>query len=148
MSVPNPNSLTLRPVIGELATLTAFLEDFAERHGLSPADCNACTLAAEELFANTLRHADPPATEIHFTLTPQGLATYSDDGPAFDPTTLPDPDITLPPEQRQIGGLGIYFIRRTMKTFCYERRDGRNITTFSREQGPAGGEQGPGHRDQ
>ena len=144
MSSSAPSSLPLRPEIGSLDTLTAFIEEFAERHGLSMADCNAFTLAAEELLANTIRHADPPATEILFTLAPDGLATYADDGPPFDPTSLPEADTSLPLEQRKIGGLGIHFIRRTMTTFRYERLDGRNVTTFGRklrEQGSGIGDQ-------
>ena len=59
-------------------------------------------------------------------------AMYSDDGPEFDPTILPEVDTSLPLAERPIGGLGIHFIRRTMHTFTYERRVGRNVVRFGR----------------
>jgi len=135
MPAAKSEPLRLRPERGELVRLAARVNDFAGAHGLVFADCHAFMLAAEELFANTLSHSYPPATLIEFTIVARessALATYSDDGPPFDPTARPEVDTTLPLQSRTIGGLGIHFIRRTMSTFHYERRDGRNIVTFGR----------------
>ena len=127
--------LRLLPEIGELASLTGFIEDFGMRHDWAAADTHAFWLAAEELFANTLRHCQPAARSVEFSLAVDEVmatATYSDDGPAFDPTAQPEVDTSLPLAERPIGGLGIHFIRRTMQTFTYERRDGRNVVRFGR----------------
>lgn len=133
--------LRLRPEIAQLGPLTAYIEAFAERNSWAAADTLAFTLAAEELLANTVRHSDPPARSVEFALESSGdraLATYSDDGAMFDPTTHPEPDTTLPVEQRPIGGLGIHFIRRTMSTFAYRREGERNVILFGRTIGAAG----------
>jgi len=135
MSAAGSEPLCLRPERAELVRLAARVNDFAATHGLAFADCHAFMLAAEELFANTLSHSYPPATLAEFTIVAREssvVATYSDDGSPFDPTARPEVDTTLPLESRNIGGLGIHFIRRTMSTFRYERRDGRNIVTFGR----------------
>ena len=127
--------LRLLPEIGELASLTEFIEDFGTRHDWAAADTHAFWLAAEELFANTLRHCQPAARSVEFSLAADEVsasAMYSDDGPEFDPTILPEVDTSLPLAERPIGGLGIHFIRRTMHTFTYERRDGRNVVRFGR----------------
>ena len=137
---PAPPVLRLRPELGELDRLTAFVEDFAMRHDWAMADTNAFSLAAEELFANTLRHSQPPASLVEFSIEAdeQGAtACYVDDGGEFDPTAPPEVDTTLPVEQRPIGGLGIHFIRRTMQTFEYRRDAGRNIVRFGRALKPA-----------
>lgn len=134
--------LRLRPELAELATLTDFIEIFAEDHGLPAVDTYAFTLAAEELFANTLRHCSPPATVVEFFMTADldsASAVYSDDGPEFDPTALAEADTTLPAEQRRIGGLGIHFIRKSMPVFRYQRRDGRNLTSFGRPRSQKSG---------
>lgn len=131
MSATRSEPLHLRPVIDELPRLVAYIAAF----GLPSADSTAITLAAEELFANTISHSRPRANSVEFSLAADDLsasAVYAEEGPAFDPTTLPEVDTTLPQEQRRIGGLGIHIIRRTMSTFRYERRDGRNIITFGR----------------
>jgi len=135
MPLPATPPLRLRPDIGELDTLVGYIENVAGQHSLPPADTRAITLAAEELFANTLRHSHPPATWIEFSLACDGnaaIAVYSDDAAEFDPTAYPEVDTSLPLDQRPIGGLGIHFIRRTMQTFRYRRDRGRNLITFCR----------------
>jgi serine/threonine-protein kinase RsbW len=52
--------------------------------------------------------------------------TVLDDAPPFDPLEAPEPDTTLPVEQRPLGGLGIFLVRKLMDEVQYERRDGRN----------------------
>ena len=55
---------------------------------------------------------------------------FSDDGRAFDPTTeVAAPDITASAEERSIGGLGIFMVKKMAKSVAYERRDGRNVLT-------------------
>jgi anti-sigma regulatory factor (Ser/Thr protein kinase) len=136
LPLTSPESpLRLRPEIGELDVLVGFIEQFGQRHGWPAADTHAFSLAAEELFVNTLRHSQPAASLIEFSIVndEQGVtAHYSDDGGEFDPTLIPEVDTTLPVEQRRIGGLGIHFIRRTMQTFSYRRDGGRNIVQFGR----------------
>ena len=53
--------------------------------------------------------------------------TLEDHGVAFDPTAKKDPDITLSAEERPIGGLGIFLIKKIMDEVSYRRVDGRNI---------------------
>ena len=51
----------------------------------------------------------------------------------FDPTKVPDADVTLSAEEREIGGLGIYLIRQIMNTVEYQRIDGKNVLTMRKE---------------
>lgn len=53
-----------------------------------------------------------------------------DSGKEFDPTLQPDADVTLSLEERPIGGLGIFLIRRIMQKVEYHRIDGKNILTM------------------
>ena len=48
----------------------------------------------------------------------------------YDPLAKPDPDVTLPAEERQIGGLGIYMVKKSMDDMKYERKDDQNILTL------------------
>jgi anti-sigma regulatory factor (Ser/Thr protein kinase) len=56
----------------------------------------------------------------------------TDSGKEFDPTQMPDADISLSAEERPIGGLGIYLIRQIMNTVEYQRINGKNILTLSK----------------
>jgi len=138
MNAPDLLPLRLQPEIAELDRLIEAIEAFAERHWFGPADTVAFALAAEELFANTVNHGLPQATSVEFGMAygdGVATATYSDDGPEFDPTLHPAPDTTLAAAERKIGGLGIHFVRTAMPTFAYARRDGRNIVRFGRRLG-------------
>ena len=53
-------------------------------------------------------------------------------GKAFDPTLVPDVDVTLPAEKRRIGGLGIFLIRQMMDSVVYRRNENMNILIMSK----------------
>lgn len=53
--------------------------------------------------------------------------TFIDSGVPYDPLAKEDPDITLSAKERQIGGLGIFMVKKTMDDVVYEYRDKKNI---------------------
>ena len=58
--------------------------------------------------------------------------TFIDSGVPYDPLAKPDPDITLSAEKRQIGGLGIFMVKKTMDDVKYQYLDGHNILTLKK----------------
>jgi len=58
------------------------------------------------------------------------LISLRDAGIPFDPLAKPDPDITLPAEAREIGGLGIFLCKQMMDSVRYEYTDGCNVFTM------------------
>jgi len=98
-------------------------------------------LAVNEAVVNILQHAynnEPGKIEVIVACGAGVIrVVLLDDGPLFDPTTVPNPDITLPLAERPFGGMGVYFMRE----FCDElryRRDagGRNELTLLKRFGP------------
>jgi anti-sigma regulatory factor (Ser/Thr protein kinase) len=55
------------------------------------------------------------------------VITFIDKGVPYDPLAKEDPDITLSAEERGIGGLGIYMVKKSMDDIIYEYKDGQNI---------------------
>ena len=56
---------------------------------------------------------------------------FTDDGVAFDPTTQTrDPDISASADERSIGGLGVYMVRKMARSFTYRRENGQNVLTI------------------
>lgn len=94
-------------------------------------------VSLEELFVNIAHYAYPEGNgwaEIRCGVT-DGVATITliDGGFAYDPLAKPDPDVTLPVEERQIGGLGIYMVKKKMDEMTYERRDDKNVLTIRKK---------------
>lgn len=111
--------------------------EFADAQ-LEQSDCPMKTqmqvdVAVEELFSNIARYAYSPITgsatmRVEVTKAPPAVViTFIDNGIPYDPLARPDPDITLSAEERGIGGLGIYMVKKTMDDISYEYKDGQNI---------------------
>jgi serine/threonine-protein kinase RsbW len=106
----------------------------------------------DEIVANVVAHAnrgsEPSVLDIWFDRRNDLVEIrVADDGPAFDPLTHPLPNVSLPLEQRQVGGLGIALVRSLMDEVHYERTT-HNILTIQKRIPPGGrdGEAG-GHAD-
>ncbi|MCR4901515.1 MAG: ATP-binding protein [Butyrivibrio sp.] len=93
-------------------------------------------IAVEEMFVNISRYAYAPnegEATIRFETQDDGTVariTLIDSGIPYDPLAKEDPDITLPAEERQIGGLGIYMVKKSMDDMVYEYRNNQNVLTL------------------
>ena len=59
--------------------------------------------------------------------------TFTDKGIPYDPLAKEDPDISLPAEERHIGGLGILMVKKTMDKVIYRRENGCNILNIQKK---------------
>lgn len=90
-------------------------------------------IAIDELFGNIAHYAYNPETgpatvRVEVTEEPISVViTFIDHGVPYDPLKKDDPDITLSAEERAIGGLGVFMVKKTMDEISYEYRDGKNI---------------------
>lgn len=120
--------------IEELDRVSAFVEEELEQ-----ADCGMraqmqIAVALEEMFVNVAHYAyadGKGSVEVGVGVT-DGVAAIrlTDSGMPFDPLAKADPDIRLKAEERGIGGLGIFMVKKTMDDVKYERVDGRNVFTM------------------
>ena len=100
-------------------------------------------IAADEIFSNIVRYSGATGWTLSVELThhPDGVRlVLTDDGKPFDPLVHRDPDTTLCAEDREIGGLGILIVKKTMSPVTYKRRNGRNILTMGKDFGEQGNE--------
>ncbi len=90
-------------------------------------------VAVDELFGNIANYAYNPETgpaTVMIDVEEDPLAviiTFMDHGKPYDPLSRDDPDITLSAEEREIGGLGVFLVKKTMDAVTYEYKDGKNI---------------------
>jgi anti-sigma regulatory factor (Ser/Thr protein kinase) len=95
------------------------------------------SLAIEELVTNCIKYGykDSNSHTIDFLLRVDGETLrleVIDDGNPFNPLEAPRPDLSLPPEQRPIGGLGLHLLRELADEMRYERRDGTNRLSLTK----------------
>ena len=121
----------------QLSILTQFLQEFWSGADLPPAERVTFELALEEIFMNVLMHGSPagrvPRVEMSLALCDGCLTLMiEDDGPSFDPLSLPAPDVTASLEERRVGGLGVYLVRQMMDAVSYQRLGGRNQLSMTK----------------
>ena len=125
----------------QLAVLNHFLREFWATAGLPPARLGNFELALEEVFVNVVTHGRQPGiaprrVEVSLSLGANAVTvTVEDDGPQFDPLSLPPPDVTASLADRNVGGLGVSLVRNLMDTVSYARIDGRNQLRMSKRLG-------------
>jgi len=124
-----PRALQLPADLSRATEVAAFIEAACETWGLDARRAYALQLCAEEIFANIAMHGGGAATRVEITLagdaTTQRL-TFTDTGPAFDPTAASLPPDTLNLEDATVGGRGLLLARRFCTGMEYVRRDGLN----------------------
>lgn len=120
---------------------TQYLDDaiaFVEEE-LNKIDCPMksvmqITVCVEEMFVNVANYAyDGEGGEIRLSIDEAHdtvSITLTDEGVPFDPLAKEDPDITLSAEERKIGGLGIFMVKKSMNEVRYERVENKNIFTM------------------
>lgn len=122
----------------ELAKLEPFTADFARQAGLAGKDLFALQIVVEELVTNVVDYGEVPPGELAATVDLAAengvlVITVTDRGKAYNPLLRGDPDVTLPAEERPIGGLGVHFCKKLTDAQEYIRRDGCNVLTLRRK---------------
>ena len=90
-------------------------------------------IAIDELFGNIAHYAYNPeigqaTVRVEVIENPLAVTiTFIDNGIPYDPLAKTDPDTTLSAEERDIGGLGIYMVKKTMDEITYDYQNGQNI---------------------
>jgi serine/threonine-protein kinase RsbW len=123
--------LMLGSTHAEVERLNREFTAFADRHDLSADVRHSVNLALEEIVLNVISHGykgrDDQWITVEVTLRPDEItARVEDAAPPFNPLLLPAPDVTLPLEQRQPGGLGIHLSKKMLDGLQYTRVGGKN----------------------
>jgi anti-sigma regulatory factor (Ser/Thr protein kinase) len=114
----------------------AFVDETLEEAGCSMKVQMQIDIAVEEIFVNIAHYAYTPGTgdavlRVELQENPRAVSiTFEDRGVPYDPLAKEDPDVTLDAEERQIGGLGIYMVKKSMDEVKYHHEDGKNILTL------------------
>jgi anti-sigma regulatory factor (Ser/Thr protein kinase) len=118
--------------------LMEFIQVEAKNAGFDNELVNKIRLACEEIIINVINYAYPDKEgdiEIKCDSDKEDngfLIKITDWGAPFNPLSKSEPDINAPAEKREIGGLGIFLVRKVMDKFDYVRDGNSNILTLSK----------------
>ena len=122
------NGLTLKPSMDDIGRLAPFITSAANRAGIEGKEAKRLRLAAEETVANIINYGQATAIKLQATVADNQLElTIDDDGLPFDPTQDSPTDLSVPPDQRPPGGLGIMLLHQMTDGLDYQRIDGHNV---------------------
>ena len=129
-------ALTLKATLENIAQATAFIDERLEEIDCPMKAQMQIDVAIDELFGNIARYAYGSGTgdaTIQFDFDERARMasiTFMDSGVPFDPLEKADPDVTLSAEERAVGGLGIFLVKKTMDNLTYRFENGMNILTL------------------
>ena len=146
--------ITLKADVAELETLNAFIGRELDASGCFAWERSRIELAVEEIFVNIARyayngtvcgetegeeHIGEVTVDCRIVLEGSESMTvflgFTDYGVPFNPAEYKEPDITLPVDKREIGGLGLLIIKKNVDTIHYRRENGSNRLEISKKCG-------------
>ena len=125
--------LTIDATVENIERVTAFVDEQLEQLNCPLKAQMQIDIAIDELFGNIAHYAYNPKTgpaTVRVDVLQEPLSvvvTFIDNGIAYDPLAREDPDVTLTTEEWEIGGLGVYMVKKSMDEISYEYKDGQNI---------------------
>ena len=131
--------LKLAATVENIEAVTAFVDQQLEALDCPVKAQMQIDIAIDELMSNIANYAYRPEVgdvTVQVAVREEPLSvviTFIDGGRPFDPLSSEDPDITLSAEERSVGGLGIFMVKKTMDEVSYEYREGQNILTIKKQ---------------
>lgn len=125
--------LTIEATPENVEIVVEFINEMLKEYGCGNKERVAIDVAVDELFSNIAFYAYNPETgnatvQVDVIKEPLSVEiTFVDNGKPYDPLAKEDPDTTLSTEERGIGGLGIFIVKKSMDAVDYEYKDGKNI---------------------
>ncbi|MFZ4547213.1 MAG: ATP-binding protein [Bacteroidales bacterium] len=129
--------ITITNRLDQLEALANVLESLSDEWNIPVNVSLNLNLVLEELVTNIIFYGYDDTDEHSITIYlsyNQNIVQLQieDDGRAFNPLVYSEPDIDASIENREIGGLGIHFVRKIMDNCSYNRTDKKNILTLTK----------------
>lgn len=131
--------LTVDATMESIPVITEFVDRQLEQLECPVKAQAQIDIAIDELFSNIVHYAyhpgvGPATVRVEVLEEPLSvIITFIDQGVPYDPLSNADPDVTLSAEDREIGGLGIYIVKKNMSEITYEYKDGKNILRIRKD---------------
>ena len=130
--------LKVQATVENIPAVTEFIDTRLEALGCPMRAQIQLDVAIDELFGNIAYYAyrgtsGMAAVRFEALEKPRGVRiTFEDSGVPYNPLEKEDPDVTLSAEERKIGGLGIFLVKKSMDGMTYEYREGHNVLAITK----------------
>ena len=131
--------LTIAATVENIEAVTDFVNEQLEALECPVKARMQINIAIDELFGNIAQYAYHPKTgdatvRVEVIQEPLSVViTFIDQGVPFDPLKNEDPDTGLSAEERDVGGLGIFMVKKSMDEISYAYKDGKNILSIRKQ---------------
>ena len=124
--------LSINPTMESVPLVAAFVEEHLEKFEV-PAKLSAkLMVAVDEIYSNIVRYSGASEAQIRLVKEEELVQLiFTDDGEPYNPLNAKAPDVTASAEDRAIGGLGIFMVRKMMDNVEYEYTNDRNKLTLT-----------------
>ena len=113
--------------------VASFVEETLAQAGVPVKIAAKMNIAADEIYSNIRRYSGAAKAQIECAISGNDITLiFADDGFPYDPLKKEDPDTTLSADEREIGGLGIFMVKKTMDDVTYEYSEGMNRLTLKK----------------
>ena len=113
------------------AAVQSFAEDLTKKLAVVPQVSNKVNIAFDEIYSNIVNYSNADIAEIKYEIVGGKLIlTFSDNGTPYNPLETKEPDVTLSAEDRKIGGLGIFMVKKMTESMEYTYEDDKNILSL------------------
>ena len=120
--VPDEKS---RSAVGE------FADALSRKLEILPKIANKINIVFDEIYANIVNYSKATLSTVSYYIEDGSLCIiFTDNGIPYNPLEAKDPDITLSAQEREIGGLGIFMVKKMTQSMEYEYKDDKNVLTL------------------
>lgn len=124
------DSIVVSPDKDSMNTVLNFIDNKINGLSLDKSISNKIRLVTDEIYSNIIFYSGATRTKVSLSKTDRGIVlSFYDNGKTFNPLDAQSPDTTLSAEDREIGGLGIYIVKKTADKVDYLNKEGFNILT-------------------
>jgi len=130
------NEITVDAVKESLEEVVKFISSELMKTSYPPNIQNEIEIAAEEVFTNIVNYAygqEGGKVKITISIENEVIIKFEDNGQPFNPHEQEAPDLNKPLNEREIGGLGLYLVKKIMDRVEYTRENGRNILIIAKK---------------
>ena len=124
-------SISIVPDAESFTAVSAFADSLSDKLEILPKIANKINIVIDEIYANIVKYSKATRATICYSIDNNKLRiSFTDNGTIYNPLEAIEPDTTLSAEEREIGGLGIFMVKKMTDSMEYEYTDGKNILTL------------------
>ena len=125
------NSITVIADDKSMIPVSEFAKSLTEKLTVVPKIANKVSIAVDEIYSNIVNYSGADLATISYEIKDGRLyMTFTDDGIPYNPIKAEEPDVTLSAEERKIGGLGIFMVKKMTESMEYTYEDDKNILSL------------------